>query len=60
MGPKEASYAAKYLKSKIIVPMHYNTTPLIRQNPNDLKLFIKELELDTEVKILEPGDYFEI
>lgn len=60
MGPKEASYAAKYLKSKIVIPMHYNTTPLIRQNPNDLKLFVKELELDTEVKILDPGDYFEI
>lgn len=60
MGPKEAAYAAKYLKSKIIVPMHYNTTPLIRQNPSELKMFVKEFELDAEVKILEPGDYFEI
>ncbi|NMC75752.1 MAG: metal-dependent hydrolase [Candidatus Methanofastidiosa archaeon] len=60
MGPREAAFAAKYVKSNIIVPMHYNTTPLIRQNPNELKMFVKELELDSEVKILEPGDYFEI
>jgi L-ascorbate metabolism protein UlaG (beta-lactamase superfamily) len=40
--------------------MHYNTTPLIRQNPSELKMLVKELELDAEVKILEPGDYFEI
>lgn len=60
MGPKEAAYAAKYLKSKIIVPMHYNTTPLIRQNPNDLKAYINEFDVDTEVKILEPGDFLEI
>ncbi len=60
MGPKEASYAAQYLKSKIVVPMHYNTTPLIRQDPHQLNLFVSELGCGTEVKILEPGEYFEI
>lgn len=60
MGPKEAAYAAKYIKSKIVVPMHYNTTHLIRQNPSEFKMLVNELELGTEVRILEPGDYLEI
>lgn len=60
MGPKEAAYAAQYLKSRIIIPMHYNTTPLIKQNPNQLKMFVSEFGLDAEVKILESGAYIEI
>ena len=35
--------------------MHYNTTHLIRQNPSEFKMLVNELELGTEVRILEPG-----
>ena len=33
MGPNEAASAAKRLKAKQVVPIHYNTFPLIKQDP---------------------------
>lgn len=34
MGPADAVRAAKRLKAKIVVPVHYNTFPLIKQDPD--------------------------
>ena len=34
MGPDDAVIAAEYLKAKTVVPMHYNTFPVIEQDPN--------------------------
>lgn len=33
MGPQEAAFAAKKLKAKKVVPIHYNTFPVIKQDP---------------------------
>ena len=33
MGPEDAAIAAKWLKPKIVVPIHYNTFPVIQQDP---------------------------
>ncbi|PAB01889.1 metal-dependent hydrolase [Enterococcus canintestini] len=33
MGPNEAASAAKRLRAKQVVPIHYNTFPLIKQDP---------------------------
>ncbi|MFC4770869.1 metal-dependent hydrolase [Enterococcus hermanniensis] len=33
MGPEEAAHAAKLLKAKQVVPIHFNTFPLIKQDP---------------------------
>ena len=41
MGPEDAAYAAKLLNAKTIVPMHYNTFPVIEQDPQE---FINMLE----------------
>ena len=35
MGPTDAARAVQFLKPKIAVPIHYNTFPLIEQNPED-------------------------
>ncbi|OCT12025.1 metal-dependent hydrolase [Paenibacillus pectinilyticus] len=34
MGPEDAVIAAQYLQAKTVVPMHYNTFPVIKQDPN--------------------------
>ncbi|MGX7205084.1 metal-dependent hydrolase [Enterococcus pingfangensis] len=34
MGPSDAAIAAKKLKAKHVVPIHYNTFPVIQQDPN--------------------------
>ncbi|MGY3778269.1 metal-dependent hydrolase [Isobaculum melis] len=41
MGPADASLAAQFIKAKKVIPMHYNTFPLISQNP---VAFIERLE----------------
>lgn len=58
MGPEDALEAVKMLKPKRVVPMHYNTFPLIKQDPLEFKA---EVEAATEAKVtvLAPGESFE-
>jgi L-ascorbate metabolism protein UlaG (beta-lactamase superfamily) len=56
MGPEDAAYAAKLLGAKTIVPIHYNTFPPIKQDPNQ---FIAMLE-NKNGKVLEPGEFIEL
>ncbi|MCD8905064.1 metal-dependent hydrolase [Staphylococcus chromogenes] len=52
MGIEDASYAINtFIKPKISVPIHYNTFPLIEQNPEDFKNAVTH----GEVQILKPG-----
>ncbi len=59
-GPKEAAIAASLIMPKIVVPMHYNTFPVVRQDPNEFARFVKELAQGVIVKILEIGEEFKI
>ena len=59
MGPEDALRAAKLIKPKYVIPMHYNTFPVIIQNPEDFKNAV-EKEGICEVKVLNPGESFEI
>lgn len=55
MGPEEAIYATTYLRPKRVIPMHYNTFPLIQQ---DAKEFVDNLRRkcpESEGIILAPG-----
>lgn len=56
MGPEDAAYAAKLLHAKIVVPIHYNTFPVIKQDPGR---FINLLE-DGNGKVLQPGETIEL
>ncbi len=56
MGPEDAAYAAKLLNAKTVVPIHYNTFPPIKQDPNR---FIELLETKNG-KVLQPGEAIEI
>lgn len=56
MGPEDAAYAASLLKAKKVVPIHYNTFPVIEQDP---KRFIELLEGQVGV-VMEPGDTIEL
>lgn len=55
MGPSDAALAAKLLGAKNIVPMHYNTWPLIAQDPESYKASV-ERQTDSHVLILQPGE----
>ncbi len=56
MGPKEATLAAETLKAKLTFPMHYNTFPLIMQDPNE---FAKNVH-GSKVIVLNPGDTYKL
>lgn len=56
MGPEDAATAAVWLRAKTVVPIHYNTFPLIEQDP--IK-FVNLLPAGVG-KVLNPGESFEI
>lgn len=56
MGPDDALLAAKWFGAKIVVPVHYDSFPAIRQ---DAHAFAKQLELQGQRGIvLAPGESF--
>lgn len=59
MGPREAMIAAEYIGSPLVIPMHYNTFPSIRQ---DLGSFITAIGKTTDMRVLplQPGESTEI
>ncbi|MBQ0139710.1 MAG: metal-dependent hydrolase [Kurthia sp.] len=56
MGPEDAAIAVDFLKPKAVVPVHYNTFPVIEQDPNDFKRLVS----DAEVHILSAGQSIEL
>ncbi|GKV69572.1 UPF0173 metal-dependent hydrolase [Sporosarcina sp. NCCP-2716] len=52
MGPEDAAYAAGLLKPKLAVPVHYNTFPAIRQDPETFC----SLADSTEARVMAPGE----
>lgn len=55
MGPADALEAVKMLNPQQVVPMHYNTWPLIAQDPGAFKKAVEEQTL-ARVTILQPGE----
>ncbi|ASK64407.1 metal-dependent hydrolase [Virgibacillus phasianinus] len=41
MGPEDALIAADWIKAKTVVPVHYNTFPVIEQDPEDFASKVK-------------------
>ena len=58
MGPSDAAEAVGFLKPKTVVPMHYNTWPVISQNPETFKKDV-ETRFGTPVHIMKPGETWE-
>ncbi|WP_404444441.1 metal-dependent hydrolase [Sutcliffiella horikoshii] len=56
MGPDDAVLAAKWLDASTVVPIHFNTFPVIEQNPND---FVSKLP-EGVGKVLEVGEVIEL
>ncbi|WP_242219673.1 metal-dependent hydrolase [Bacillus cereus group sp. BfR-BA-01380] len=52
MGSEDAALAAEWIGAKVVVPMHYNTFPVIQQDPH---LFVQKLTSSTG-KVLEVGE----
>ena len=55
MGPADALRAVKLLQPQLVVPIHFNTFELIRQ---DVMAWAERVELETgsRVKVMKPGE----
>lgn len=59
MGPADALRAVRLLSPKVVIPIHFNTFDLIRQDP---KAWAEQVEAETETKVqlMQPGDTYKI
>ncbi|CAM3851714.1 metal-dependent hydrolase [Alicyclobacillus pomorum] len=58
MGPDDALYAAEWLRANLVIPMHYNTFDLIKQDPHAFVAALEQRNL--KGKVLSPGESLEI
>lgn len=52
MGPEDAARAVEMIQPEVVVPMHYNTFPVIEQNPEGFRQLVGD---QARVEILQPG-----
>jgi len=55
MGPEEAMIAAQYIGAPLVIPIHYDTWPVIRQDPGLFRAALQRIT-DIRVNILAPGE----
>jgi L-ascorbate metabolism protein UlaG (beta-lactamase superfamily) len=60
MDIHQASLAVKLLKPSNVIPMHYDTFPVIETNPEKFKALVSETSPETNVVIIKPGESTEI
>ncbi len=60
MGIDEAVYAIGMIKPKHVIPMHYNTFPVINVDPEEFKEKVERKYRYVKVHVLKPGESVEI
>lgn len=58
MGPEDALQAAEWVQAKTVIPMHYDTFDLIKQDAQGFANQLKQKGIDTAV--LKPGESFSL
>ena len=56
MDPTGAALAAKLLKVKTVIPMHFGTFPALAGTPDELRAALKKEKVNAKVVELKPGD----
>jgi L-ascorbate metabolism protein UlaG (beta-lactamase superfamily) len=59
MGPDDALYALDYLKPRVVIPGHYNTWPVIGQDPQAWAERVRQ-ETDCEPVVLGVGESYRL
>ena len=55
MGPKDALKAVQFLHPKVVIPIHYDTFDVIKQDVDAWKANV-EAETDANVLVMQPGE----
>ncbi|MBR1646839.1 MAG: metal-dependent hydrolase [Selenomonadaceae bacterium] len=56
MDPIDAARAVEFLNAANVIPLHYDTWPIIKQNPEDLLPLVK----NAKVHVVKPGQSIEL
>lgn len=59
MGPDDALRAVKLVRPKVVIPIHYNTFPLIAQDANAWAVRVAQ-ETTTHAVVLKPGESYSL
>jgi L-ascorbate metabolism protein UlaG (beta-lactamase superfamily) len=59
MGPEDALRAVKMIKPRHVIPIHYDTFDVIKQDADTWCSLIK-METDTQAHLLKPGESFSL
>lgn len=56
MDPFQAAKAVELLKPKKVIPMHYQSFPILEQDTEKFQEELRRREIDAEVVVLKPGE----
>jgi L-ascorbate metabolism protein UlaG (beta-lactamase superfamily) len=56
MGPARAAEAAKLVKPRIVIPMHYGTFPILTGTPEAFGRELEQREVETELRVMKVGE----
>jgi len=59
MGPEEAAEAVKLIKPAIVIPMHYQTYPVLTPSAEGFVKIVKEKTPDVKIIVLKPGETYQ-
>jgi len=60
MGPREAAEAVKLIKPAVVIPMHYQTFPVLSPSAEGFIKFVKEKAPKVKVVALKPGEAYQL
>ena len=60
MDPVQAALAVKLIRPKYVIPMHYDTWPVIENDPKKFEYLVKKQTKKTKVVILKPGETLDL
>jgi len=60
MDPVQAALAVKLIRPKYVIPMHYDTWPVIENDPKKFEYLVKKQTKRTKVVILKPGETLDL
>jgi len=58
MGPREAAEAVKLIKPAVVIPMHYQTFPVLEPSAESFIKIVKEKTPEVRVVALKPGEAY--
>ncbi|MFH0777545.1 MAG: metal-dependent hydrolase [Candidatus Eisenbacteria bacterium] len=59
MGPEDALEAVKLIEPTVVIPMHYSTFDIVKQEPEPFKRSV-EKETKSKCVILKPGESYDV